>query len=125
MVVIKKPLLVGGGGREEVNDYIPTVTDTCFINRCFSVLLQLFYSPMRDPSAAENLLTDPEKQAFFLMTNIKMVLVKFITSSEFDPATITESLKRSFYFSVKDWDVLASCFCNGQASECDPNVSWI
>ena len=80
---------------------------------------------MHDESVAQGLLTDLDKQSFFLMTNIKMVLVKFITSSEFDPATITESLKRSFYFSVSDWDVLASCFCNGQASECDPNVSLV
>ena len=77
---------------------------------------------MRDTDAAQNLLTDPEKQAFFLMTNLKMVLVKFITSSQFDPEAITESLKKSFYFTVSDWDVLASCFCNGQASACDPNV---
>ena len=40
---------------------------------------------MRDSDAAQNLLTDPEKQAFFLMTNLKMVLVKFVTSSQFDP----------------------------------------
>ena len=33
---------------------------------------------MQDPAAALNLLTDTEKQAFFLMTDIKMVLVKFI-----------------------------------------------
>ena len=78
---------------------------------------------MRDAEAAENILDDAEKQAFFLMTNIKMVLVKFITSSEFDPESVLDSLKKSFYFSVSDWDVLASCFCNGQASQCDPDVS--
>ncbi|XP_015765926.1 PREDICTED: laminin subunit gamma-1-like [Acropora digitifera] len=48
-----------------------------------------------------------------------MVLVRFITSGPFDPATIPDSLKRGFYFSVEDWDVLASCSCNGQASKCD------
>ena len=78
---------------------------------------------MRDAAAAQNILSDAAKQAFFLMTNIKMVLVKFITSSEFDPESVTDSLKRSFYFSVSDWDVLASCHCNGQASQCDTNVS--
>ena len=84
---------------------------------------QLFYSPLRDADAAQNLLQDAEKQAFFLMTNIRMVLVKFITPSGFDPESVTESLKKSFYFAVSDWDVLASCHCNGQASECDPVVS--
>lgn len=88
-------------------------------------MLQLFYSPMRDAAAAQDLLNDAEKQAFFLMTNIKMVLVKFITPSGFDPELVAESvsLKKSFYFAVSDWDVLASCHCNGQASECDPDVS--
>ena len=86
-------------------------------------MLQLYYSPMRDADAARDLLNDAEKQAFFLMTNIKMVLVKFITPSGFDPESVTESLKKSFYFAVSDWDVLASCHCNGQASECDPDVS--
>ncbi|KAL9988631.1 hypothetical protein ACROYT_G003097 [Oculina patagonica] len=82
---------------------------------------QLYYSPMRDAAAAQNILNDAEKQAFFLMTNIKMVLVKFTTSSELDPESVTESLKKSFYFTVSDWDVLASCHCNGQASQCDPD----
>jgi len=86
-------------------------------------MLQLFYSPMRDADAAQDLLNDAEKQAFFLMTNIRIVLVKFITPSGFDLESVTESLKRSFYFTVSDWDVLASCHCNGQASECDPEVS--
>lgn len=86
-------------------------------------MLQLFYSPMRDAAAAKDLLNDAEKQALFLMTNIKMVLVKFITPSGFDLESVTESLKKSFYFAVSDWDVLASCHCNGQASECDPDVS--
>ena len=85
--------------------------------------MQLFYSPLRDADAAQGLLDDEEKQAFFLMTNIKMILVKFLTPSGFDPESVTESLKRSFYFTVSDWDVLASCHCNGQASECDPDVS--
>lgn len=85
--------------------------------------MQLFYSPLRDAAAAQDLLKDAEKQAFFLMTNIRIVLVKFITPSGFDPALVTDSLKKSFYFAVSDWDVLASCHCNGQASECDPEVS--
>ncbi|XP_027039863.1 laminin subunit beta-1-like [Pocillopora damicornis] len=80
---------------------------------------QLFYTPMQDPAAALNLLTDTEKQAFFLMTDIKMVLVKFIIPGGVE--TLTDSLKRSFFFTVSDWDVLASCFCNGQASKCDPD----
>ena len=100
---------------------LPLIKQYC----CFSLLSQLYYSPRRDASVAQGLLTDLDKQSFFVMTNIKMVLVKFITSSEFDPAAVTESLKRSFYFSVSDWDVLASCFCNGQASECDPNVGLV
>lgn len=87
------------------------------------VTLQLYYSPLRDAAAAQDLLKDAEKQAFFLMTNIRIVLVKFITPSGFDPELVTESLKKSFYFAVSDWDVLASCYCNGQASECDPEVS--
>ncbi|RMX49211.1 hypothetical protein pdam_00005840 [Pocillopora damicornis] len=74
---------------------------------------------MQDPAAALNLLTDTEKQAFFLMTDIKMVLVKFIIPGGVE--TLTDSLKRSFFFTVSDWDVLASCFCNGQASKCDPD----
>ena len=86
-------------------------------------MLQLFYSPLRDAAEAQNIVNDIKKQSFFLMTNIKMILVEYITPSGFDPASVTESLKRSFYFSVSDWDVLASCHCNGQASECDPDVS--
>ena len=78
---------------------------------------------MQDPAAALNLLTDTEKQAFFLMTDIKMVLVKFIIPGGVD--TLTDSLKRSFFFTVSDWDVLASCFCNGQASQCDSDVSTV
>ncbi len=84
--------------------------------------LYSYYSPLRDAAAVQNILSNPEKQAFFLMTNIKMVLVKFPTSSEFDPVSVTESLKKSFYFTVSDWNVSASCHCNGQASHCDPNV---
>jgi len=86
-------------------------------------MLQLYYSPFRDSDAAQNLLSDAEKQAFFLMTNIRMVLVKFIIPSGVDIESVAESLKKSFYFSVSDWDVLASCHCNGQASQCDPEVS--
>ena len=78
---------------------------------------------MQDPAAALNLLTDTEKQAFFLMTDIKMVLVKFIIPSGVD--TLTDSFRRSFFFTVSDWDVLASCFCNGQASQCDSDVSTV
>ena len=78
---------------------------------------------MQDPAAALNLLTDTEKQAFFLMIDIKMVLVKFIIPGGVE--TLTDSLKRSFFFTVSDWDVLASCFCNGQASKCDPDVSTL
>lgn len=91
----------------------------------FPFILQLFYSPLRDAAAAQNLLKDTKKQSFFLMTNIKMVLVAFITPRGFDPASIPDSFKKSFYFSVSDWDVLASCHCNGQASECDPDVSLL
>ena len=78
---------------------------------------------MQDPAAALNLLTDTEKQAFFLMTDIKMVLVKIIIPSGVD--TLTDSLRRSFFFTVSDWDMLASCFCNGQASQCDSDVSTV
>ena len=78
---------------------------------------------MQDPAAALNLLTDTEKQAIFLMTDIKMVLVKFIIPGGVD--TLTDSLRRSFFFTVSDWDVLASCFCNGQASQCDSDVSTV
>ena len=92
-------------------------------NSFLSFICQLYYSPLRDQDAAKNLLSDPDKQAFFLMTNLRMVLVNFITGSNFDPSSVPESLKQSFYFAVSDWDVLASCFCNGQASQCDANVS--
>lgn len=91
----------------------------------FPFILQLFYSPLSDAAAAQKILSDTKKQTFFLMTNIKMVLVAFITPSGFAPASVTESLKKSFYFSVSDWDVIASCHCNGQASECDPDVSLL
>lgn len=89
----------------------------------FTCICQLYYRPLLDPDAAKNLLSDPDKQAFFLMTNLRMVLVNFITGSSFDPSSVPDSLKQSFYFAVYDWDVVASCFCNGQASQCDPNVS--
>lgn len=89
----------------------------------FTCICQLYYRPLLDSDAAENLLSDPDKQAFFLMTNLRMVLVNFITGSSFDPSSVPDSLKQSFYFAVYDWDVVASCFCNGQASQCDPNVS--
>ena len=79
---------------------------------------------MQDVNTAQNLLTDTQKQAFFLMTNLRIVLVEFITPSVFDPATLPESLRQSYFFSVLDWDVLASCHCNGQASKCDPSVSF-
>ena len=80
---------------------------------------------MQDPAAALNLLTDTEKQAFFLMTDIKMVLVKFIIPGGVDTESLPDSLRRSFFFTVSDWDVLASCFCNGQASQCDSDVSTV
>jgi len=95
------------------------------MRKYFSFTLQLFYSPFRDADEAQNIINDTKKQSFFLMTNIKMVLVKYITPSGFDPASVTESLKKSFYFAVYDWNVLGSCHCNGQASECDPDVSLI
>ncbi|KAJ7348794.1 hypothetical protein OS493_039006, partial [Desmophyllum pertusum] len=76
---------------------------------------------MRDALAAQDILKDAEKQSFFKITNLKMILKEFITGSNFDPGSLAESLKRSYYFAVKDWDVSASCFCNGQASECDAN----
>lgn len=91
---------------------------------CSLLILQLYYSPMRDALAAQDILKDAEKQSFFKITNLKMILKEFITGSDFDPGSLAESLKRSYYFAVKDWDVSASCFCNGQASECDANVSW-
>ena len=90
---------------------------------CAFLLSQLSYTPLLDESVSRTLLSDEQKQEFFLITNLKMVLVRFITSGPFDPATISESLKRSFYFSVEDWDVLASCSCNGQASKCDEKVT--
>ena len=89
----------------------------------FTCICQLYYRPLLDQDAAKNLLSDPDKQAFFLMTNLRMVLVNFITGSSFDPSSVPDSLKQSFYFAVSDWDVVASCFCNGQASQCDANVS--
>ena len=95
------------------------------MRKYFPFILQLFYSPLRDAAEAQNFLNDTKKQSFFLMTNIKMVLVSFVTPSGFDLASVTESLKRSFYFTVSDWDVSASCHCNGQASECDPDVSLL
>ncbi|PFX13764.1 Laminin subunit gamma-1 [Stylophora pistillata] len=92
----------------------------CFkIDTASNLNKQLFYTPMKDPAAAQDLLTDTEKQAFFLMTDIKMVLVKFIIPGGVDTELLSDSLKRSFFFTVSDWDVLASCFCNGQASQCD------
>ena len=95
------------------------------MHQYFPFILQLLYSPLRDAAAAQNLLNDTKKQSFFLMTNIKMVLVAFISPSGFDPASVTESMKKRFYFAVSDWDVLASCHCNGQASKCDPDVSLL
>jgi len=86
-------------------------------------MLQLFYTPLRDATGAQNVVNDTIKQSFFLMTNIKMVLVKYITPSGLDLASVPESLKKSFYFTVSNWDVFGSCHCNGQASECDPDVS--
>lgn len=102
---------------------IGNIDIAAYPNSFLSFKSQLYYRPLSDADAAENLLSDPDKQAFFLMTNLRMVLVNFITGSNFDPSSIPESLKRSFYFAVSDWDVLASCFCNGQASQCDANVS--
>jgi len=93
------------------------------MRKYFPFMLQLFYSPLRDAAEAQNIVNDIKKQSVFLMTNIKMVLVAYITPSGLDLASVSESLKRSFYFAVSDWDLLASCHCNGQAPECDPDVS--
>ena len=92
-------------------------------NSFLSFICQLYYRPLLGVDEAQNLLSDPDRQAFFLMTNLRMVLVNFITASNFDPSSVPDSLKQSFYFAVSDWDVVASCFCNGQASQCDANVS--
>ena len=95
------------------------------MRKYFPFMLQLFYSPLRDVAAAQNIVNDIEKQSFFLMTIIKMVIVKFITPSGLDHTSVTESLKKSFYFAVSDWEVIASCHCNGQALECDSEVSLV
>ncbi|KAK3701048.1 hypothetical protein QZH41_008153, partial [Actinostola sp. cb2023] len=76
------------------------------------------YAPTRDPDTVKGVLASHENQTYFLMTNIRVTLVSYITPERFNPATATLALNRSLSFTVKDWDVLASCFCNGQASKC-------
>lgn len=108
--------------RETGENEIDALEVQCFkIDTAVNVDKQLSYIPLRDESVSEDLLSDKRLQEFFLITNLKLVLVKFVTASPFNPDEISDSLKRGFYFSVKDWDVQASCFCNGQASKCDDN----
>ena len=75
---------------------------------------------MRDVNTAAAIKNDLKKRAYFLMTNIRLVLVKFVIDANFNP---NPTLQRSYYFTVQDWDVSAACFCNGQAANCNAKVT--
>ena len=75
---------------------------------------------MRDVNTAVAIKNDLEKRAYFLMTNIRLMLVKFVINPNFNP---NPTLQRSYYFTVQDWHVSAACFCNGQAANCDAKVT--
>ncbi|XP_031560905.1 laminin subunit beta-1-like, partial [Actinia tenebrosa] len=80
---------------------------------------QIEYGPMRDPATSQGIVASYQNQTYFVMTNLRLVLVSYITPPGFDPATASDQLKKSLSFTLRDWDVIAACFCNGQASACD------
>ena len=71
----------------------------------------------------ENVTSSAIISEFFLVTNIRVMLEAFIMPSGITTETVSESTKRSLYFSVQDWNVLVACYCYGQASKCESDVS--
>lgn len=90
-------------------------------------LRQVEYSPLRDSATAAllfNNITSAEMVSkFFLTTNIRVMLERFIMPPGITTDTVSASMRRGLYFSVKDWDVRVACYCYGQASKCESDNS--
>ncbi|EDO31103.1 predicted protein [Nematostella vectensis] len=91
----------------------------CFKINPLSSDQRVNHMPMQDTVIAAKIRVDHNVQLKFLMTNFRVVLDKYVTPPGYDPPTSSDTLKKSFYFSIQNIDILAACFCNGQADTCD------
>ncbi|KXJ15445.1 Netrin-A [Exaiptasia diaphana] len=80
---------------------------------------------MQDRIASDGVKTSQQNQSFFLMTNLRLMLVSYVTPERFNISTATENLKRGLSFSVEDWSIQAACYCSGQASTCQNDTHCV
>ena len=92
---------------------------SCYLTACSVYTLcpfQISYMPRTEPSIAASLTTNSSVRDYFILTNLRYVLVNYITPASFNPATADS---RKYFFAIKDIDVQASCYCNGMADQCN------
>ena len=56
----------------------------------------------------------------FLFTNLRTVLFDYQKPADFQKASADPT---KFFFTVKDFDVQGSCYCNGMSENCNSTVS--
>lgn len=72
--------------------------------------------PRTENSIANQLKSNGTVRDYYIFTNIRYVLKSYQTPPSFDKNTADPT---KFYFAVKDFDMQASCYCNGMSDECN------
>ena len=81
-------------------------------------LFQLSYMPRTSQSIASQVTTNGSVRDYFVLTNLRYVLVSYITPANFDVNTADAT---KYFFAIKDFDVQATCYCNGMSDQCSSN----
>lgn len=84
-----------------------------YVAFCF---LQISYMPRVEEKIRSQLLSNSTVRNYFLFSNIRYVLHSYITPAKFGRNTADPT---KFYFAIRDFDVQASCYCNGMSDKCN------
>ncbi len=78
--------------------------------------------PRTDATIAREVTKNSLIRDHFIFTNLKFVLFDYRKPASFNKNTADP---KKFFFSVDDFDVQGSCYCNGMSNQCNATVSFL
>lgn len=102
-------------GRAASATYTPLET-VCMTISTSDTSKAISYMPRTEQAIARQLSTNSSVRDYFILTNVRYVLVSYITPASFDVRTADPT---KYFFAIKDIDVQASCYCNGMSDQCN------
>lgn len=90
----------------------------CFAINPGPIQRQISFAPRRNDFVSTEILKGGFVRDYYIASNIRIVLNEFYKPAAFDRQYAN---KHKFYFSMRDLDIQASCYCNGMSAQCDPH----